>query len=219
MKKIYRTKIGKIILRRLYFLFNYKSVSGFDNVVSLSDTTSLWRCRIDVEGNGNIIDVSNNVLLQNVRIFIRGDNCRLYIGKNVRMKKGELWLEDSDSGITIGAKTTIESAHIAAIEGTKVTIGDDCMLSTDIEIRTGDSHSIINSRTGTRINPSEDVYLGNHVWVGSGCTVLKGVFLGHNSIIGARSLVSRGTYPENIILAGIPAQIIRKNVSWSRKRI
>jgi len=42
--------------------------------------------------------------------------------------------------------------HIAVTENSKVLIGEDCMLANDIDIRTGDSHSVIDMETGERLN-------------------------------------------------------------------
>jgi acetyltransferase-like isoleucine patch superfamily enzyme len=88
----------------------------------------------------------------------------------------------------------------------------------DIEIRTGDSHSILDM-SGNRINPSSNVVIGNHVWVGSRVIILKGAQISDFSIIGAGSIVS-GEFPDtNVILAGVPAKIVKDNINWKRERI
>ena len=43
----------------------------------------------------------------------------------------------------MGKDFTMEGGHIASTEGEKIVIGNDCMFSNDIEIRNGDSHTII----------------------------------------------------------------------------
>lgn len=55
---------------------------------------------------------------------------------------------------------------------------------------------------------SEPVYIGRHVIIGSGCTVLPGVEIGEGTAIGAMSLCKYSTIPWKIY-AGIPARIIR----------
>ena len=70
----------------------------------------------------------------------------------------------------------IENAHITVTEPNfKVKIGEDCMFAYDIDIRTGDSHSIIDKNSGKRINYAQDISIGNHVWLASHCRILKGV--------------------------------------------
>ena len=57
------------------------------------------------------------------------------------------------------------------------------MVSKDVSIRTGDSHSIIDLKTKKRINFGKDVVIGNHVWLGLNTSILKGVRIGNNSIV------------------------------------
>lgn len=92
------------------------------------------------------------------------------------------------------------------------------MFSEDIDIRTGDSHSITNMH-GERTNISKDVNISEHVWVARNVTVLKGVTIPRNCVIGAGSLVTKGDYVSNSILCGNPCRIIRENINWDRKRI
>ena len=65
------------------------------------------------------------------------------------------------------------------------------MFSNDIEFRTGDSHSIVDLDTRKRINYSQNIHVGNHVWIGSRSIILKGVNIGNNSIIGTGSIVTK----------------------------
>ncbi len=52
------------------------------------------------------------------------------------------------------------------------------------------------------------VKIGNNVWLGSEVTILKGVTIGDNAVIGAKSLVTKNI-PANCIAAGVPAKVIR----------
>lgn len=81
------------------------------------------------------------------------------------------------------------------IEGTKVTIGKDCLFSAQINIRTVDPHSIFDQATGERITPSQDVIIGGHVWIGDDVKILKGVRIGEHSIVGTGAILSGGDYP------------------------
>jgi maltose O-acetyltransferase len=50
--------------------------------------------------------------------------------------------------------------------------------------------------------------IGDNVFVGNNVKILKGSKIGHNSVVGNGSLVTKA-FPENVILAGFPAKIIR----------
>lgn len=126
--------------------------------------------------------------------------------------------------ISIGDHTTInDNCAIYCRNGYGISIGNDCMLSQDIVIQSGDAHPIVDINTGTIINEAADpnkrnVVLMDHVWVGWGAMLLNGAEVGSGSIIGARSLVKK-RFPNNCILVGVPARVQRTDVGWGRDSI
>ena len=92
------------------------------------------------------------------------------------------------------------------------------MLSSNIYLRTGDSHSIIDMQ-GNRVNQSKNISIGEHVWIGQSVIVTKGVKVPSNSIIGAGSVVTKSFEESNVVLAGNPAFVRKRNVCWKRERI
>ena len=60
---------------------------------------------------------------------------------------------------------------------------------------------------------SAPIKIGNHVWIGQGATILKGVTIGNNSIIAAGAIVTKDI-PANCIAAGVPARVIKEDVNW-----
>ncbi|CAA9203656.1 Polysialic acid O-acetyltransferase [Flavobacterium bizetiae] len=91
------------------------------------------------------------------------------------------------------------------------------MLSSGIRILTGDSHSIIDLNSETRINYASNVKIGSHVWIGLDSLILKGVEIGKDSIVGSKSILTK-KYGSNVIIAGSPAKIIKENITWDRER-
>lgn len=136
------------------------------------------------------------------------------------MRDCRVRFEDNGGRIFIGNNTTAESGcEFASCEGKSVNIGNDCMLANSVDIRNTDSHSILNDR-GERINLAADITIGNHVWIGIRCLILKGTTIPDNCVVGAQSIVT-GTLraTENVLIAGSPAKIIKEGINWSRKRI
>lgn len=179
----------------------------------------LKKTKICIKGKNNIVVIKDMSKLYNSSIFIYGDNNTIIIGKQCYLNQAEFYIEDTNNSIIIGDKTSIHGAtHLAAIENTNIEIGKDCMFSSDIHFRTGDSHSIIDTK-GKRINPSESIIIGDHVWIGTKVTCLKGSRIQNNCVIGACSLVTKKFDESNCVLAGNPALIIRHDIDWLRKRI
>lgn len=92
------------------------------------------------------------------------------------------------------------------------------MFSLGIQIHNTDYHSILDSN-GNRINYGKDIVIGNHVWIGMYCTILKGTHISENTMVAAGSLVNSQFGKPNTIIAGRPAIIKKENVSWIRKLI
>ena len=95
-------------------------------------------------------------------------------------------------------------------------LGDDCMLSWDIQILTTDGHGIFDLKTLQVVNPARSVKIGSHVWLGFEVYVQKGVEIGSGSIIGAKSVVHR-SIPPFAVAVGVPALVKRTGFSWTRR--
>ena len=129
-------------------------------------------------------------------------------------------MEDNNNKIIVG-KNCHGGGHseLAAIEGTHIILGDDCMLSANITIRTGDSHSVLDALTRERINKSKSVVIGNHVWIGNTVLIFKGTQISDNSIVAGGSVVTGKTFPKNCIIGGNPAKVIKESADWCSARI
>ncbi len=63
--------------------------------------------------------------------------------------------------------------------------------------------------TGTRwTQPIDAVHIGDDVWIGQGAIVLKGVTIGHRSVVGAGAVVTKDV-PADVVVAGNPARIVK----------
>lgn len=218
-KNIKRIPVLGHLLVKLKNSFSSKPspVRGTGN--SINNKGILCNVTYDIVGNYNEILIGNNTNINDTLIFIRGDHHKLIIGDHCFMGKGELWIEDEHCSLIIHNHTTIEHAHLAVTEPFSILeIHKDCMLSKEIEIRTGDSHSIVDRETGKRINRAANVTLQEHVWVGAHAKILKGVTIGKNTVIATGAIVT-GDIPPYSIAAGIPAKVIKTNTDWKRERI
>ena len=177
----------------------------------------LRKSKIKISGDNNILYIGKNTLLRDSNIFIKGNN-NIYIGDDCVVNNTSIILDNEGAEIKIGNKTSIAKAQIVSLEPYKIEIGEDCMLSYDIEIRNTDSHKIYDKDTNKRINEGKSVNIGNHVWLGMRAVILKGVNIGNNSIVAGGSIVTKDV-KANTIVSGSPARQIKENVYWTREEV
>ena len=92
------------------------------------------------------------------------------------------------------------------------------MFSFGIEIWASDSHSIINAQNKQLLNWGKEIFIGDRVWIGMKSIVLKNSHIGADCIVGAGAVVAGNFKEEHCILAGNPARIIKRGVSWDKLR-
>ncbi|MCD2424152.1 sugar O-acetyltransferase [Niabella pedocola] len=89
----------------------------------------------------------------------------------------------------------------------QVTIGDHCMFGPGVQIYTP-LHPMKAAERNTGLEYAKEVVIGDSVWVGGNVTILPGVHIGDNCVIGAGSVVTRDV-PANSFAAGNPARVIK----------
>lgn len=110
------------------------------------------------------------------------------------------------AGVRIGQNTMISLGAKIDVRRGNVRIGDNCHITHGVVILSHDG-------AARQIDPGDDgegiVVIGDNVFVGVNAVVLKGVTIGDNSVVAAGAVVS-AEVPENVVVAGNPARIIRE---------
>ncbi len=182
--------------------------------------TMLKKCRIVSGGTDNEIIIGDLSTLERCEIYIYGSHNTIRLGDRVSCTQACFCIEGDHNRIEIGYHTTLfGEIQLAAIEGTKITIGEECIFSSKIELRTGDSHTVLRKGTMERINPSLSIGIGDHVWVGTKVTMLKGTQVPRDCVVGAGSLLCRAYEHPNCVIAGVPAKEVKQDIDWMRERI
>ncbi len=57
--------------------------------------------------------------------------------------------------------------------------------------------------------PGDPIEIGDDVWIGANCTVLKGARIGNGCIVATGAVVLAGTYPDRSIIGGNPAKVVK----------
>jgi acetyltransferase-like isoleucine patch superfamily enzyme len=154
-----------------------------------------------------------------------GPRCVLQVGEKARIELGRWsWLGHGcklrchEGVISIGAKTVLgQECTISAYQ--QVSIGRECVIADRVMLIDFD-HGVVEVERPIRLQGiyKRDVRVGNNVWIGYGACVLRGVTVGDNAVIGTNAVVTRDV-PENAVVAGVPARVIRmrdepKTLRW-----
>lgn len=126
-----------------------------------------------------------NVILRGVPKLVYGD--KIKFGKNVRLNDN-VFLHSS-KGIVIGDNTT---------------------LSYGVSVITESYDTSDFTRYVERHHLGKPVNIGKNVWICANATILPGVNIGDNIVVGAGSVVTKDLLEENSLYAGNPAKFIRK---------
>lgn len=125
-------------------------------------------------------------------------------------------------GIKIGEGTRMRNPHSITIDVSRpelITIGRNVLLHKGLTLMTHDYASRVFMNLYSDFIPSHGhITIGNNVWFGQNCAVLKGVTIGDNCIIGYGSVVLRDI-PSNSVAAGTPAKVICTLEQYYKKRI
>ncbi len=132
-------------------------------------------------------DKTTNLIGLNHKCIIatRTEGAIIKMGTNCRM-----------SGVSLGAWKEIR-------------LGNNVLIGANTIIIDGDGH---NDRNNSH---AKAIIIHDNVWIGANCTILKGIEIGKNSIIGANSVVTKNI-PENVIAVGNPCLVIGKRINFTR---
>lgn len=89
-----------------------------------------------------------------------------------------------------------------------VTIGDNVLFAPNVSLYTA-GHPLDVERRVAGIEYARPITIGNNVWVGGSVTILPGVSIGDNSVIGGGSVVTKDI-PANVLAVGSPCKVLRE---------
>ena len=105
---------------------------------------------------------------------------------------------------------TAESTIVCAKE---IRFGNDCLLSWDILVMDTDEHPLYN-KENERINPDKAIQVGNHVWIGCKCVLLKGAVVPDNTVVAAGTLLTSSFSGEHQVIGGNPPTVLKHDIRW-----
>jgi maltose O-acetyltransferase len=135
---------------------------------------------------------------------LRG-SVRVHIATGTRLRKHNRFFGSGEA--MIGRDCLLNGCSIGCYS--RVEIDEKCLIS-DCYIVDSDFHNVAPDLRHAPLTEHgvRPIHLERNVWVGSGVSVLKGVTVGENSVIGLGSVVRRPV-PANVVVIGNPQQIVK----------
>ncbi|WP_163182662.1 acyltransferase [Neobacillus sedimentimangrovi] len=169
----------------------------------------------------NKVRYGKGLILKGLPVIFSKSGNNLSIGDNVVIKSSFLSnlvgiyqrtiivTRTKDAEIRIGNNVGISGATIYARK--RITIGDNTLIGGNTKIIDNDFHPVdpeIRRKTPNEKMGIRPIEIGENVFIGCNCLILKGTKIGDNAVIGAGSIVS-GEIPANCVAAGNPARVVR----------
>lgn len=132
--------------------------------------------------------------------FQFGKDCFVFVGENALCVLGNM-------------ASLASSGKIICTE--KIVLGDYARLGSECQIIDTNFHDLIDTKTGEKLEKSAPIFVGNYNFISNRVSILKGTQTPNFCTIASNSLCTKDykSLGENILIGGIPAQLIRNNIS------
>lgn len=150
--------------------------------------------------SNKIIQIYNNNKIKEYKKKISGVNYLL--GGEIRITNPQ--------NIAIGSNSYINGGVLAASENAHIYIGDNCLISYNVHMRT-DMHNYVdkNLLINAQGHTEKDIVIEDDVWIGYGVQIMPGVTVRKGCVIGAGAILTHSTN-EYEVWAGVPARKIKE---------
>jgi len=217
MSLLRRFGINRFVLRnwrRINFLssrkLQRKVKSGSPaNIVALKGTAVSVDPTASVEIGGGRLLINESWCDANPfkTLFSMRAHSRLIIRSSFSIYSNAHISINENAVLELGSGFVNHGARIHCFQSIK--IGDQVYIGDDVAIRDSDGHEIVGSDKPMTM----PIVIGDHVWIGAKVTIVKGVSIGEGAVVAAGAVVTKDV-PPHCIVAGVPARVIKENVSW-----
>jgi acetyltransferase-like isoleucine patch superfamily enzyme len=185
--------------------FSYKPILNYKGILFLGRN-------ISIKHKSKILFGKNCIIGNNVFINALSEN-GIKIGDNVTISQNSILIctgviRNKGVGLIIGNNVGINARAFISAQG-GITIGDDVIIGPDVRL-IAENHIFESTKIPIRLQGErrQGITIGKDCWIGSNVTILDGVNLGKGCVIAAGAVVNN-SFPENTVIGGVPAKIIK----------
>lgn len=179
-------------------------ITGDNNIIKLNDFKGKGSLLVEMNCDNSIFDFgTDNTINKSVLVYYP-----IPEGKKTKNVSIEIGNNNIFNGDNIVFLSPIE-------ENNKIVFGSYNLLAGNIHIRGRNDHTIFNTKNHRILNKEKDVIIGNKIWICDNVQILPKTVIKNESVIALGSIVNKSFKIGNVLIAGIPALIKKKNISWS----
>ena len=181
------------IINKLILFYNEISKYSFKGMISVGKNVKFYQ-KLRLTGDGYIYICANSSFGYKIGGRYYGGSC-------------EIQTRSKEAVIRIGNNVAANN-NLFIMARKSIVIEDDVLIGESVTIMDHNAHGVDPYRRRTSFGTPREIIIKNNVWIGNNVTILPGVIIGENSIVAAGSVV-KGKFPNNIVLGGNPAVIIK----------
>lgn len=141
-------------------------------------------------------------------MLFMGNNSHLQVDGSFDIYSGARIYVNEGATLRLGGGYVNHNFNISCFDS--ISIGRGVVISENVTVRDSDNHKVYPSQDPM----TQPIVIGNHVWIGMNVTILKGVRIGDGAIVAAGAVVTKDV-PENTLVGGVPARVLKTDISWS----
>jgi acetyltransferase-like isoleucine patch superfamily enzyme len=158
---------------------------------------------VNIDWN-TIINTNNNKLIIGDNVYLRSKSKEYHAGMPFNTT---ILIDIKGASCEIGRNCRLNGVYLHAQK--KIVIGKNTVIASGVNILDSNGHEVYSFDRTKRRDNAEEIIIGDNVWIGLNSIILKGSKIGNNSIVTAGSVV-KGEIPENVIVQGNPAKIVKE---------
>lgn len=182
------------IINKLILFYNGISKYSFKGMISVGKNVKFYQ-KLRLTGEGYIYIGANSSFGYKIGGRYYGGSC-------------EIQTRSKEAVIRIGNNVAANN-NLFIMARKNIVIEDDVLIGESVTIMDHNAHGIDPYRRRTSFGTPREIIIKTNVWIGNNVTILPGSIVGKNSIIAVGSVIN-GIFPDNVIIAGNPAKIIKE---------